>query len=111
MSFHFTFTARDTWSARNKLREVYAPEAVKAVVELCIASLRPPQQPLPVPGVQVFGAATDGAASSGEGVKGEPQTTSAQPFFCGLLVEAWGHIDECGGKSSIDHFVFQPLFD
>lgn len=105
MSFSFNFTASSVSSARAKLAAAYAPAAVKAVVELALASIR---EPAPVAMTRAVDAksAGNGAASSGG-----QQASSTSPHFLGVFVEAWGHIDECGGASQIQKFEVRPLFD
>lgn len=102
MSFSINFTARTVAGARSKLRETYAPEAVKAVVKLAIASIREPLQ---------GGVSAQAGASSGQGANARNAETARSPQLIAITVEACGHIDESGGRSNIDRFIVQPLYD
>ena len=105
MSFGFSFTARTVHSARQKLREAHAPEIVKALVEKALDQL--PKYSGGSQPQAMSSSHRDGANQS------PPQGASAIPEFCGVFVEASGHIVEWGdmGRSWIDRFVVQPLFD
>jgi hypothetical protein len=105
MSFSFNFTAGSVASARAKLANEYAPASVKALVELALAGIR---EPAPVAMVRT----TEAAKASAAGCAQSGQTVSAlPPRFIGVMVEAWGHIDEHGGTSMIQKFEVRPLFD
>lgn len=101
MSFGFTFAARDVSSARRQLQETFAPMAVKALVELALASVPAPRPASP-------GTSSDEAFTAG----GNPRiATERKPDILGILIEVSGHIDECGGKSSLERFIVRPLYD
>jgi hypothetical protein len=100
MSFIFSFCATSLYGARSKLSEQHAPAAVKALVELALAGIREP-----VPSTQ--GA----SAGRGEGNARQAEPSQRPPRFVGVFVEAWGCIDTSGGKSSMDRFVVQPLYE
>ncbi len=96
MSFSLSFTAATKSMALQKLHEAYAPGAVKAIIEQAIAAL-----PAPKPQTE---ASTDGAAKVVcNGYK--------QPTFLGVRVEAYGHIDEGYGETTIGRLSVLPLFD
>jgi hypothetical protein len=104
MSFCITFTARTIHSARQKLHEAYAPACVKALIEKALDAIREPS-----PANCATAEARQETAKQGAAISTAPRR---QPEFCGVLVEAWGHIDDTGiDKSWIDCFVVQPLFD
>jgi hypothetical protein len=117
MSFHFTFTARSSYSARQQLHEVHAPAAVKALVENALAAiawpaLKPPE-PLNAPGM-VTAAGEARATRADGGMVAAKQATRKEREVFGVLVEVWGHIAEGGGgnePSEIQRFVVRPLFD
>ena len=102
MSFSISFFARDVDTARSRLREAYAPEAVKALVELAIATI--PHQSRH----QNTGA---GQSVSVDSAKTSNQATPRPRGLCGILVETHGHIDEGGGRSNINLFRVEPYYD
>lgn len=102
MSFSISFFARDVHSARSKLREAYAPEAVKALIELSIAA---------IPAQNNLGAGASSQGSSSDTAKHSNQATPRVPRLCGILVETHGHIDENGGRSNIGLFRVEPYYD
>lgn len=106
MSFNIQFFARDVHSARFKLRGAYAPEAVKELIELSLASI--PQE-------NQFGGAT-GLAGVGQerttgGAKEANHPSPRRPQLCGIWVECHGHIDEGGGMSDLGAFRVRPYYD
>lgn len=103
MSFSFSFTARNVASARSKLRDQYAPEGVKALIELALAGIREPVQLAFTRSQETAGGNPTGNATKTEAPRHSP--------LMGIFVEAWGHIDEGGGRSNIDRFLVQPLYD
>lgn len=104
MSFHFSFTARSDYSARQQLHQVTAPAAVKALVEQALAAIKWPE-PKPPERVNV----------AGHSLAGEVRSTAQRPAEVetfGVMVEAWGHIaDSGGGISEIQRFIVRPLVD
>lgn len=115
MSFHISFFARDVQSAHAKLREAYAPAAVKALIELALAGI-----PAITPAIQ--GYASNGASApiptqapwgrgDAEKAKAFAPAAPRAPVLCGIKVEAVGHIDENGHTSNIGTFRVEPLFD
>ncbi len=106
MTFSVSFFARDVHSARTKLREAHAPEAVKALVELAIASV-PQQNQISV------GAGTAGVsqARSTDSAKEANHSAPRKPQLFGILVETHGHIDEHGGNSNLGGFSVRPFYD
>lgn len=105
MSFSFNFTAGSVASARAKLAAEYAPAAVKAVVELALAGIREPAPAVMTRTTEAVKSAAAGVASAGAA------SASTSPRLVGVLVEAYGHIDEHGGCSQIMKFEVRPLFD
>ena len=103
MSFSFSFTARSVASARSKLREQYAPEGLKALIELALAGIREPVQPAFTRSQETSGVSQAANAAKAEAPRQSP--------LVGIFVEAWGHIDDGGGRSNIDRFLVQPLYD
>lgn len=108
MSFSISFFARDVHSAKSKLREAYAPEAVKALIELSLAGI--PQEGLASAGTGQMAAAQT-AATDGMKVSDANRPTPRRPKLCGVLVSTHGHIDEHGGHSSIGAFRVEPYYD
>ena len=104
MSFYISFFARDVYSAQAKLREAYAPTAVKALIELAIAS---------VPHESSGGAGSAGNVATGTGAQlnKTPSNAPARPRLAGILVETSGHIDDQGQRSWIDKFRVEPYYD
>jgi hypothetical protein len=100
MSFSIAFTARSVSSAKSKLQEAYAPATVKALIEKALDAL----PPAAIPPVHQASQATNHSGQA---------EAKRKPEFVGVLVECWGHIGDPGdhGKSYIDRFVVQPLFD
>lgn len=107
MSFSVSFFARDVHSARSKLHEARAPEGVKALIELALASIPPQNQTSAGAGsVGVSQARTSDSAKEISNA-GQPKV----PRLCGILVETHGHIDESGGRSNIGAFRVEPFYD
>lgn len=109
MSFSVSFFARDVQAAQTKLREAYAPAAVKALVELALAGIpSASQSPYAGAGQAMTGQDAAKAAAEGAGVnRSVPRT----PKLCGILVETNGHIDENGQRSGIATFRVEPFYD
>ncbi|HEX4041075.1 MAG TPA: hypothetical protein VHY10_05190 [Xanthobacteraceae bacterium] len=98
MSFSMGFTATSPRSAADQLRESQAPLGVKVLVELALAGV-PWPRPTPMQGTPL----ADGARTS---VGYRPARLVA------VRVESSGHMAEGdGGRSSIDRFVVEPLFE
>ncbi|QQO30748.1 hypothetical protein JJC00_18870 [Bradyrhizobium diazoefficiens] len=109
MSFSVSFFARDVHTARSKLREAFAPAAVKALVELAIAGIPPQTQPNG--GAVSSGAANQSGASEVKQASTGNTPSPRQPRLCGILVEASGHIDEHGARSGLSGFRVEPYYD
>jgi hypothetical protein len=109
MSFGIHFTAGSLVSAKHKLNEAHAPHAVKALIERALETLQPPAPPR----VEAAVFARDEEAPAGVT---RVSLRSARPHLIGVLVECYGHMAEPGtpveaGKSWIDKFVVQPIFE
>jgi hypothetical protein len=102
MSFNIHFTARSVQQARQKLHEVYAPGAVKALIEKALDAL-----PAPQPASIMTAMPRDGVGDMI--AKAQPRP----PQLIGVHVESCGHIAEAGdhGPSTIERFAVRPLFD
>lgn len=116
MSFSFNFHARSAASAKGKLAEVYAPAAIKLLVEQAIDALPwPAPAPYPVPGA----GKADGLASVAGGQAGIARAVVSNvnapaPQVFGVRVEVWGHMAEraeYAQVSEIQRFIVQPLLD
>lgn len=108
MSFSVSFFARDVQSAQSKLRDAYAPAAVKALVELALAGIPAASQP------QYNGGIVSQQGIGSDAAKVEVavnRTVPRQPKLCGVLVETHGHIDENGQRSGINTFRVEPYYD
>ena len=103
MSFYVSFFASSVQSARGKLREAYAPEGVKALIELAIASV-PQERAVTGAGQASASAASTNIASSAN------RATPAPKGLAGIRVETSGHIDEYGGRSYIDRLTVEPFY-
>lgn len=107
MSFSISFFARDVHAAKSKLREAYAPESVKALIELSIAGI--PQENSGGAGQPM--TAAQASETDGAKVSGANRPAPRRPKLCGILVETHGHIDENGGRSNIGAFRVEPYYD
>jgi hypothetical protein len=96
MSFSMSFTATSPRSAADQLRESQVPLGVKVLVELALAGV-----PWPTPMQRT--PLADGARTS----------AGYRPArLVAVRVESFGHMAEGdGGRSSIDRFVVEPLFE
>lgn len=107
MSFSISFFARDVHIARSKLHEARAPEGVKALIELALASI--PSQSYISTGAGSAGVSQARTSDSAKEVGNSP--SPRVPRLCGILVETHGHIDETGGRSNIGAFRVEPYYD
>jgi hypothetical protein len=107
LSFSIQFFAKDVHSARSKLRDSHAPEAVKAVIELAIAAIPHESRPSQSGAGMSEGA---GILASGNNTASNRPNPPALPRLCGILVETHGHIDENGGRSNIGAFRVEPFY-
>ena len=105
MSFSISFFARDIHTARSRLQGVYAPAAVKALIELALSSI-----PAEIPGSGLSGVAQQAAGAESTKSQGN-RATPAPRRLAGILVETNGHIDEYGGRSWLNQFRVEPYYD
>ncbi|MGY3393418.1 hypothetical protein ACVWW6_006009 [Bradyrhizobium sp. USDA 3311] len=107
MSFAVSFFARNVDHARSMLHEARAPIAVKALVELTLASI--PRQASA--GAGASSASTANQARPSDAAKDANAPATPAPQLRGILVETHGHIDEHGAQSYLNGFKVQPLYD
>lgn len=101
LSFHFTFAARTIHEARSKLHGVYAPGAVKALVEKALEAVAElPQRP------------DECGFIGGRTTTPSTQPPPNAPPLIGIFVEVWGHFADAGDRSTseIQRFIVKPLF-
>ena len=104
MSFHINMTASSVTAAKDKLHDAYAPASVKAVIESVLNGIPRPRSELQADVAQLGGISEKAIASN-------QSNMPRSPMLVGILIEAYGHIDERGGTSEMQKLLVRPLYD